>query len=60
MQANDVPIAIWVTSSLSIPISGKTKTNRGTMIKPPPIPNRPAIKPASNPVSGKMIQIGRE
>lgn len=59
IQAKEVPIAKCVANSDPNPICGSTKSKSGTIIKPPPMPNKPAIKPASKPVNGKIIHRGK-
>ena len=51
MVVNEVASAIWVNTWSLIPIRPKVITNTGTMTKPPPIPNRPANKPAAEPTN---------
>ena len=43
----DVPIAICITNDRSMPAKLNIKKRIGTIIKPPPIPKKPAIKPTT-------------
>ena len=43
--AKDVPTARCIIYCGSIPREPKIKYKKGTVIKPPPIPNNPATKP---------------
>ena len=47
--ARDVPIARWVTTSSGRPFAVNTKIRAGTIIIPPPRPNKPLRKPARAP-----------
>ena len=49
MVASEVPTAIWVSTSGEKPWAPKLNTRAGTMINPPPTPNRPASTPAQAP-----------
>ena len=46
----EVPTAKCIIYWLSIPWDSKTKYRKGTVIKPPPIPNNPATKPTKTAV----------
>ena len=49
--ANEVPTAKCIINVLSIFNASKIKNKNGTVISPPPIPNRPAKKPTGKAVS---------
>ena len=49
MVANDVPMARWVITSGEKSYAVKIQTNAGTIIMPPPTPNKPALTPANAP-----------
>ncbi len=51
MVASEVPTARWVRMSWEKPCALKLNTSTGTMISPPPTPNRPASTPAKPPSS---------
>lgn len=57
MDANDVDNAIGITSSGLTPTLGNKYTNAGTITKPPPIPNKPARKPATQPSIKQNINV---
>lgn len=51
MVASEVPTARWVSTEGSKPCRVKLNTRTGTMMIPPPTPNRPASTPAQAPNS---------
>jgi hypothetical protein len=57
MIARLVPKAVWTITSTGNPARGKSQRKRGTRITPPPIPSRPAKKPAREPMSRVNIII---
>jgi len=51
MQAIDVPKARWTTCSNGTDCQRKRLVRIGTIMPPPPIPNKPAKKPTTTPNS---------
>jgi len=49
MVASEVATAICVAMSLPTPCMPKRRRREGTIIKPPPMPNMPAIRPTRAP-----------
>ena len=54
MQARAVPIDKGMATSSLTPFEVKIKCITGTIIKPPPTPNRPAIVPVTMPTRAKI------
>jgi hypothetical protein len=50
IAAIDVPSAIATVCCVAIPAVLNAYTSAGTMIRPPPMPNRPAKNPAAIPL----------
>jgi len=51
MQASEVASAMCMTCTVGAPTKGKVNAKAATMIMPPPIPNKPARKPAITPTN---------
>ena len=51
IQANAVPIDKGIASDSAKPLDVKIKCITGTIIKPPPTPNRPAMVPVTTPTT---------
>ena len=49
--ASDVPMATCIATEASTLKTLNTANSIGTTTKPPPIPKRPAIKPAARPAA---------
>ena len=54
MQARAVPIERGMAISSLTPLEVKMKCITGTIIRPPPTPNRPAIVPVIMPTRAKI------
>ena len=54
MEASEVAKAIGINSSAEVPSIGSKYTRAGTIIRPPPIPSKPARKPTSAPNSKQL------
>ncbi len=57
MVENDVPSAVDIIYSGGTPAMGSRKTKLGTMINPPPMPNKPAKKPTNTPKKRQLNKI---
>ena len=49
--ASEVPTARCMTTDSSMPSLRNSQTSTGTITRPPPTPSRPAMTPATRPVS---------
>ena len=59
MQASELATATWVNMAGATSYAGNSNTSAGTMIMPPPMPNRPAHSPAIAPTAanaGAMLK----
>ena len=51
---SEVPMATCMTTAGGTPSVGISTARIGTMVKPPPTPNSPAMTPATTPVAAKI------